>query len=576
MLNKLLLSTTALGALTIGLACAVPQVATAYEVKAGDFNISFDTTVKAGVQVRAQDRDCRRIGFTNGGCVPSVGSSSDDGNLNYDKGDVTAAPLSVLEEIEITNGNYGFFGRVSAFYDPLLNNASHTRRTDLSDDAREVVGRDIKLLDAYAFGLFNVAGRPLDIRLGNQAFNWGESLFTPGGINQSNPIDVARRRQPGSEIKEATLPTPAVRFAANLTDAISIETYYQFLWEETELDPVGTFFSTADIVGAGAEGLFTTNDPGNIGAAAFAPALPPTYFAKGPTEEAGNSGQWGVSAKYYQEDLSALFGLYYLRYHTKTPVFGAHADYVVVGFLPSPPFPPGTPVFTGVPQYYYEQYVEGTDLYGASMSVPVGDAAVGFEVSYQPNFVTPLNLGTTLQNSATAATAATGPVTLDGYVREKRWQASLNTIYSIAPGTAVLGPVVGWAGAEKADFIAEVAMTVFPSLDPTIDYQKPDFTDGVDKTSWGYRLSFAPQYSRVFGTNVSLRPSVAWQHDVNGNAPGGNGAPFVDDRRAITLGLAASYLSFDAGLSYTDYFGAGASNILTDRDFISLDLSYSF
>ncbi|MFN4339592.1 DUF1302 domain-containing protein [Parvibaculum sp.] len=563
---KYLRSRSAFGALALGLACATPQGVSAYEVRAGGFTINFDTTLKAGVQMRTQSPDCRRIGFTNGGCVPGVGPSSDDGNLNYDKWDFTAAPLSVLEEIEIKNGNYGFFGRVTAFYDPLLNNASHTRRTDLSDDAREVVGRDIKLLDAYAYGLFTIAGRPLDVRLGNQAFNWGESLFTQGGINQSNPIDVSRRRQPGSEIKEATLPTPAIRLAANLTDAISVETYYQFLWEETELDPVGTFFSTADIVGEGAEGLFTTNDPGNIGAAAYAPAIPPTYFAKGPTEEARNSGQWGVSAKYYEDDLSALLGLYYLRYHSKTPVLGAHAEYVnVFG-----------PIFTGVPQYYFEQYVEDVDLYGASVSVPVGDAAVGFEVSYQPNFPTPLNLGTTLQNSANAATTATGPATLDGYVREKRWLVSLNSIYSIAPGTSFIGAVIGWAGADKADLIAEVAMTVFPSLDPTIDYQAPDFTNGVDKTSWGYRLSFAPQYSRVLGTNVSLRPSVAWQHDVNGNAPGGNGAPFVDDRRAITLGLSASYLSYEAGLSYTNYFGSGASNIVTDRDFISLDLSYSF
>lgn len=572
MLNKLLLSTTAFGALTIGLACAVPQAATAYEVKAGNFNISFDTTVKAGVQVRAQDRDCRRLGVSNGGCA-GLGPASDDGNLNYDKWDATATTMSVLEEIEISNGDYGFFGRISAFYDPLLNNANHTRRTDLNDAAREVVGRDIKLLDAYAYSLFTIADRHVDLRLGNQAFNWGESLFTPGGINQSNPVDLSRLRQPGSEIKEATVPIPAIRIAANLTDALSVETYYQFMWDNTELDPVGTYFSTGDLVGAGAEGLFVTNDPGAIGAAAYTPG---NYIPKAASEEARDDGQWGLAVKYYEEDLSTLFGLYYLRYHAKTPTIGVNGDYVVVGFLPSPPFPPGTPVFAAIPASYYEQFVEDVDLYGFSTSIPVSGAAVGFEVSYQPNFPTPIALGSTIAAATAQASAALGPVRVDGYVREQRWQASLNAIYSIAPGSTVLGPIVEWAGAESADLLGEVAVTVFPSLDPMVDYQAPDFTDGVDKTSWGYRLSFAPQYSRVFGTNVSLRPSVAWQHDVNGNAPGGNGAPFVDDRRAITLGLAASYLSFDAGLSYTNYFGAGASNILTDRDFISLDLTYSF
>jgi len=42
-----------------------------------------------------------------------------------------------------------------------------------------------------------------DVRLGRQVISWGESTFIPNGINVINPIDVARLRTPGSELREA-------------------------------------------------------------------------------------------------------------------------------------------------------------------------------------------------------------------------------------------------------------------------------------------------------------------------------------------------------------------------------------
>ncbi len=49
------------------------------------------------------------------------------------------------------------------------------------------------------------------------------------------------------------------------------------------------------------------------------------------------------------------------------------------------------------------------------------------------------------------------------------------------------------------------------------------------------------------------------------------------DRKAITFGLGASYLStWSADLSYTDFFGANQYNLINDRDFVAFNIKYSF
>lgn len=56
----------------------------------------------------------------------------------------------------------------------------------------------VHLLDAYAYTEFDV-GAPLQIRVGRQAINWGESLFIQG-VNQLAPLDLIALRKAGTEI----------------------------------------------------------------------------------------------------------------------------------------------------------------------------------------------------------------------------------------------------------------------------------------------------------------------------------------------------------------------------------------
>ena len=47
--------------------------------------------------------------------APSI--NFDDGNLNYDRGDVTQAPFKLTQDIRLLFGNYGFFARAIGIYD---------------------------------------------------------------------------------------------------------------------------------------------------------------------------------------------------------------------------------------------------------------------------------------------------------------------------------------------------------------------------------------------------------------------------------------------------------------------------
>ena len=63
---------------------------------------------------------------------------------------------------------------------------------------------------------------------------------------------------------------------------------------------------------------------------------------------------------------------------------------------------------------------------------------------------------------------------------------------------------------------------------------------------------------------------------MNGTAPTPI-ANYVEDRKTVTLSLKASYLnSWQASLSYTNYFSGGSANLLGDRDFLALTANYSF
>ena len=89
----------------------------------------------------------------------------------------------------------------------------------------------------------------LQLRLGNQVINWGESVFIQG-VNQINPIDVPAARRAGAELKEILLPVWAA-YANWGFDWGSVEAFYQLQWSNTSVDGCGTYFTaTSTLISA--------------------------------------------------------------------------------------------------------------------------------------------------------------------------------------------------------------------------------------------------------------------------------------------------------------------------------------
>lgn len=606
-----------------------------YRNEAQDLSVRLDTTVSLGVSLRTQDQDRGLIWIGHGGTNSNAASiNNDDGNLNYDRGDVYSVLTKATSELEARWRNYHLFVRGTAFWDPVANCEGNggrgapgssgferpdcTRRSPLDQAARHrasryeggVVGAQLQLLDAYVQGSWQPLERPIDVRVGNQLISWGEGFFYQG-INQVNPVDVTRLRVPGSEIKEALLPSPMVRVQAELFPNLGLDAYYQFYWNPTYLDPTGSYFSSSDLIGRGAslpasgdgetQALFLPDllnrlapaDPGGTGLAPetlIGQCLAGAFLCRGAprvgTDEPPSQGQGGVALRYFLEQAQTELGLYYVHYHSKTPVLAFH------GYGVPDLNQPGTP--NNLPFDYFRQYPDDIDLVGASFATQLFGSAVAGEISYRPNDPVPLNalVGGLLP--------VFGPTRVDGFEREHRLQFILNVLASFAPGTRWIGPLVGWIGASDVSFIAEWGLVYYPGLDAVCEgtgqidpttgspvgsspiqtgctaYAGPAGTlKGVDDLSWGYQLRVGPNWYNPFGIPVRFQPFVGWQHDVDGTTPGLS--PHVDRRKALSVGFDVIYLDRWTGrVSYANFFGGGNANLTHDRDFVSFSLSYAF
>ena len=216
-------------------------VAQAVPFEVFGFDGRLDSTISLGGAVRVEDPSAELIGIANGGSARSV--NGDDGNLNYKAGDFIAAAIKATHDLELRTRRYGLFSRVTYFYDPVNDNNDF-----LGPQARDRVVADADLLDAFVFWNTSVADRPLDIRLGKQVVNWGESTFIQNGINVISPVDVSRLRTPGAQLREALLPIPIASFGIGLTDNLALEALWMGDWEEVVIDPRNTYYSSNDFI----------------------------------------------------------------------------------------------------------------------------------------------------------------------------------------------------------------------------------------------------------------------------------------------------------------------------------------
>lgn len=581
-----------------------------FDLLNGKVSGHFDTTVSVGVSWRVADPDLSLIGTANGGTGNSL--NGDDGNLNYDAGDIFSENLKVLHEISFDYDDYFVFIRGFYFSDFAIREGDVLKagRPALSGTAERFAGLNAVLLDAYVRRDFGGRDNPLTLTVGSQVINWGESTFIQNGLNGVNPVDLSKLRAAGSEIKEALVPIPAAKFDYDLSDTVSLQGFYQLGWRPTRLEPIGTFFSVTDIASPGGNFVllgFGQNDgPDGIPGTADDVNIidnPPGASVPGYNSPIGvmvqrtgdrtpsDLGQYGISARWFAEDLGGTeFGFFYTNLHSRLPIITAvtgTAAGVAAGDY-------------GASAEYYLEYPEDITTFGVSFNTDLFDTGIALQGETSLHIDQPLQVDDT--EILFAALSPLNDVfgqgtlgvfdygeTIHGFVRKDvaTAQFSLTKVMAGVLGADQVAMVGEFAAMfvndmeDVADFRYEATGTYtsgndfFNSLSVPVQPAAEPLSAFPDQLSMGYKALAKATYYNAIGS-LSLAPIIAFSHDIEGTSPVPL-ANFIAGRKTVSASVTVGALGlWDVKLGYTNSFGAGRYNLRNDRDFMSLTASYSF
>ena len=605
--------------LAVSLASTLAGPAFGVSFNIGEIEGSFDSSLSVGASWSTAKPNRDLIGANNGG--KGLSQTSDDGHLNFKRGETFSKIFKGIHDLELKYGDTGVFVRGKYWYDFELKDESRPFK-DISDNNRKEGAKSSggQILDAFVYHNYSIADAPGSVRFGKQVVSWGESTFIGGGINSINPIDVSAFRRPGAEIKEGLIPVNMFYVSQSLTDNLSAEAFYQLEWDQTVTDNCGTFFSQPDVISDGcSNNLRVLNKRSTIPAAAL-----PTLGAlgvdvnsegvlvrRGPDRDARDSGQFGVAMRYNFEPLDTEFGAYFMNYHSRAPIFSAQGAPSAAYTRPLGPLGALRPLIVAGSSNYFVEYPEDIRLYGLSFSttLPTGTAWSG-ELSYRPN--APVQLSTTdilfagvtpIPGFGNASVLKGTPgQDLHGYNRKEvtQFQTTFTHFFDQVMGASRL-TTVGEIGVTHVGGLESKSQARYgrdPVFGPgslpggfcnalnnstangaglpnAAGLNTNCNNDGyTTATSWGYRARAIWEYPDVFA-GVNLKPNVAWSHDVKGYSPG-PGGNFEEGRKAVSLGLDAEYQNtYTASLAYTNFFG-GKFSTVDDRDFVALSFGANF
>lgn len=542
-------------------ACALAAAAShALTFKTDDFSGSFDSSLSTGTGVRLKSPNSALILSGNTGGPPGIAAPiasglGDQGNLNYDKGDPFALYLKGTHELLLQMPqDFRFMGRVNWVRDFAATHTTGWRSSasvspdigsdGLTDDARRDLRFKARVLDLWLSKSFAIGEQQARVRVGNQVISWGESIITPGGINATNPVDVMRLSQPGTQIKEGILPVPTVSFATGLSNGLSTELYWQTNWKASYLPPSGSYWSVVNGLGKGNDAFGVTED-----------------------RSTRDGGQWGASLRWKPAGTSLDVGAYVLSYHDKAPQ--VRLDQTT--FATSLVFP------------------ENRKLYGVSANFPLGDWAVGTELSYRPNDAVFLNPNTT-------GCASQGG---NCWVDEKKLQWHLTGLLQMSPGNA--GALLSALGASNGLFLSELVVIHYPKLkknyggdfvaaggwgwgnavgsafDPAA--AAGNTVPAGSKTSSGLNLDMSVTYdgNLIPGWQVSPGLFVSWA--LAGRTPNIQGT-WMKGARATNLyvNFTQNPATWQFGVNWSTFSGGSSvfDQPLRDRDFIGVSATANF
>jgi len=613
--------TTALLALAV--VSATPAAGRTFQI--GQVEGTAGLELSYGLLARVEDRDPELVAIVNGGKAASA--NWDDGDLNYDEGIVSNMVQANLD-LAARWSFLSAYVRGIAFYD-FETELSNRERTDLSDDAGRYVGKNVALRDYYLDASFRVRGMPVHLRVGDQVLNWGESTFLRFGVETVTPLDIAAAFRPASSPRDLEIPQGMLWAAANVTEELAVEAFYQYDWQRVRSLPVGWYLSDNDVIGVDGlnaamvgSGLFS--DQGTDLDAAFRlPAGTCPFdldFMRTPgrgSHEPSNQGQGGFTLQLIVPRLnSTKLAFHFLNYHSRLPIIsGRTADAAAVAKT--------SPAAVAARAFKLAPIYEGEGLTRAEAEAAAARAASTLTIgkyasaaSYSAVYPENIQMIAFSFNTATLRTgtlvsgevshhfgfpfqilpgdvfnAAFSPIEFDpafgqgplgafgpdevvsGVKRLDKTQLELGLRQLLGPrfgaSQAILGVDFGYVHVYDMPGRNRLRLSAPGVTGPS------DYGHLPDADSWGYRLLAALNYDNVF-SGFSVQPYVAWFQDVNGITPTPGGA-FVEGRKAFNVGFTVDYTNtWLLQLSYTNLFGAGRFNLVNDRDFVRFQLTYFY
>ncbi|MRW91822.1 DUF1302 family protein [Duganella sp. FT80W] len=495
----------------------------------GDWQIRWDNTLKysAGVRVESQNP-----ALTTG----STKVNNDDGDRNFSTG-LISSRYDLLTEFDIQKDGFGLRLSGAAWYDSVYNN--HTSNTstattnnvgvsanEFSDETTRIAGRNAEMLDWFVFGKNQIGDSTLSYRLGQHSLIWGTTLFfgMNGIAKGMAPIDLYKLSIPGTQAKETTIPVPQLSSTLQLTNDTSIEAYVQFKYRPTRLNPAGSYLSSTDMLGDGAESIWA--GPLKLrNAGLFKGDLPKNF---------------GVALNTRSELLDSDLGFYAIRYNdTSTQV-----------------------VTQAATRTYYLAVPKGVKSFGASISRLIGIANVGLEASVRDGQALNAKQGTVVLPAGQTASW------LDANTPYPTGRTShLNLSTTIVSGAS------GWY--DGLSVVGELSANHLLSVK-----DNPEKVDtALNKTAYGGRVVFTPSWYQVLsGLDLAVPVNVGWAFkgkSVIDTAFPFSGSP--DHGGEIALGVTGTYLTkYIANLTFINYRGKATTQPLLDRDYVRFSLQTSF
>lgn len=534
--------------------------ASAFTFENGSLSGNFDSTVSAGIGVRAQSPACGLVlrdssglytgnagpsgAGAPGACTETLSGLGDQGNLNYGKGDAFTTYLKGTHELLVKMPeDLKFMARVSWLKDFSATrttghiSAGNPSNASLPDESRDDLKFKARLLDFWVSKEFSLAGERARVRVGNQVVSWGESLFLPGGINQTNAMDLMRLSQPGTQLKEVFLPAPLVSFATGLGSGVNVEAYVQSNWNENYFPPTGSYWSMVNGLGKGHADYGLSN------------------------EKARNGGQYGAAVRWQPSGTQLNLGAYAMAYHDKAPQFSYNANGSGnVGWA----------------------YAQDRKLFGVSANFPLGDWAIGSELSYRPK-------------DAVALNPATGCADTGGncYVDEKKLQWHLTGLLSLTPSDYpfILNAL---GGASTATLLAEAVVVRYPKLQPFYNGERVaagGWSWGLEndaagtpesvgtRNSWGYNFDFSWVYDGSIIPGWQVIPEIYFFHAVKGRTPNAM-ATFMEGAKSANfiVNFVKNPASWQFGVNYAKFWSGQRvyDQPYKDRSFFGAYVSRNF